>query len=403
MRILAPLKKKGWRHWLVAVVLGVLGIYLGRWLGHEDIWIEARYRIYYALQSLVPHEPRPKSTAVVLIGDDEYWKGELARRSPIKRDYLAKLVRALAAANAAVIALDFDMRSPTPDGTLVNNADYERETAVLVDAIKAASRNARIVLPAPLGRDRSTGFYVLESDIFAGANFDPSRVRKGYINLPHDLRQIPYLPVRERAVESFSLAVVRSFDEQALKYLPESESLPYGSYIKREQFPVVYAGQVLSGAADLKPFAHKIVLIGGAWSRFAHGRGAEIDSYFTPVGWVPGVFIHANFVEAVLDSRTFPALSEGVQLALEIFAVALIAVVFGLDLRARTKLKWAAILLGGLLVLSYFFWQNLGVFFDFFIPIVLLSGHFAIEQIQEWRAKAGELDVALSEKAGKGH
>jgi CHASE2 domain-containing sensor protein len=402
MRILAPLIKKGWRHWVVVVLLGVLGIYLGRWLGHEDIWIEARYRIYYALQSLVPHEPRPKATAVVLIGDDEYWKGELARRSPIKRDYLAKLVRALASANAAVIALDFDMRSPTPDGSLVNNADYERETRILVEAIKAASQRARIVLPAPLGRDPSTGLYVLESDVFAGVSFDPARVRKGYINLPHDLRQIPYLPVKERAVESFSLAVARSFDEQALKYLPESESLPYGTYIKRAQFPVIYAGQVLAGAADLKQFGHKIVLIGGAWSRFAHGRGAEVDSYFTPIGWVPGVFIHANYVEAVLDSRTFPALGEGVQLALEILAVLLIAVVFALDLRARTKLKWVAGLLGGLLLLSYFFWQNLGVFFDFFIPIILLSGHFAIEQIQQWRDKAGELDVVLAGQAGKG-
>ena len=190
--------------------------------------------------------------------------------------------------------------------------------SVCAEAIKAASSRTRFVLPAPLGVDSVTGLYVLESDIFAGVDFDPASVRRGYIALPRDLRQIPYLPVKDGAVESFSQAIARSFSEQALKYLPEFESLPYGSYIRRKEFDTLSAGRLLSGSTDLRVLAHKIVLVGGNWSRFAYGLGGETDSYFTPIGFVPGVFIHANYAEALLDSRTYSPLGERVQLGLEI-------------------------------------------------------------------------------------
>ena len=62
---------------------------------------------------------QPMST-LVLIGDDEFWLGELSGRRPVKRSYLAIIVRALdsESVNASVIALDFDLRLPKPNATV---------------------------------------------------------------------------------------------------------------------------------------------------------------------------------------------------------------------------------------------------------------------------------------------
>lgn len=387
------LRRQGAGHWVTVLILAVFGLYAGRWLGSEQVWIKVRYEIYQASQNFVPHRPYPKNTVLVLIGDEEYWKGELARRVPIRRDYLAHIVRALASANPAVIALDFDMRSPMPDGSMINHRDYEKETWALAEAIKDASRITKIVIPATIGKNN--GAYILESDIFAGYDFARERVRKGYIALPNDLRQVPLqLKLKDgKETDSFSEAIVRSFNEEVLKRLPKYDSLPYGSYIPRGEFQVVKAGELLRpGAVDLQKLAHKAVLVSGAWSRSAYGRGGEIDTYPTPVGQIPAVFIHANYVEAILDSRTYYAFGPRIEIGLEILAVVVIAVLFALELKASTKLKWIGGLLGGLLLLSYFLWQNLGRFFDFFVPIILLSCHFALEQIRNWRAKAAAYD-----------
>ena len=72
------------------------------------------YRLYAAIQYLELRPIRPKRTALVLIGDDEYWGGELKRRVPIKRDYLAKLVNKLDQAQPELIVLDFILRRLRP-------------------------------------------------------------------------------------------------------------------------------------------------------------------------------------------------------------------------------------------------------------------------------------------------
>ena len=65
------------RYWLRAAIALVLGLLLGILLGRQHLLLPVRYRIYSALTSLLPDRD-PLWTAVVLIGDDEYWKGRLA-------------------------------------------------------------------------------------------------------------------------------------------------------------------------------------------------------------------------------------------------------------------------------------------------------------------------------------
>ena len=59
-----------------------------------------------AAQGVSGKYPYDKNTVVVLIGDKEFWGTELARRSPLNREYLARLVVALDKLDPKVIALD---------------------------------------------------------------------------------------------------------------------------------------------------------------------------------------------------------------------------------------------------------------------------------------------------------
>ena len=142
------LYSKGINYWVIVAFLIPVGMLIGDLLGEQRIWVTARYRLYQALQRVstntIDYSTR---TAVVLIGDEEYWKGELARRTPLKRTYLAEVLLKLDSANPAVIALDVDLRSQTPDRSVVEHPDYHAETSVLLNVVKAVSRNRPVILP----------------------------------------------------------------------------------------------------------------------------------------------------------------------------------------------------------------------------------------------------------------
>jgi hypothetical protein len=73
-----------------------------------------------------------------------------------------------------------------------------------------------------------------------------------------------------------------------------------------------------------------------------------------------------------------------IEIALAVF----IAIVFAWKMRPSLKFAWAIFLSLFLIVITYVFWQNLGLFFDFFMPLVLLAGHAFVTQVIEWREEA---------------
>src|SRR5437016_3524160 len=79
-------------YWFRVVIFAFLGIYLGEKVDDTDYWIRTRYDVYQFLQNLPHRKAHPQRTALVLIGDEEFWKGELQGRRPVKRDYIARIV-----------------------------------------------------------------------------------------------------------------------------------------------------------------------------------------------------------------------------------------------------------------------------------------------------------------------
>lgn len=394
---LKQLHGKGRSYWLIVVVLILLGLLSEKWLSEQEFGIGLRYKLFQSLQDMAVRAPYPERTIIVKIGDEEYWKGELASRAPIKRDFLAKLLKALDAANPAVIAFDFDLRSPTPDGSIIEHPDYQRETELFLNTVKETSVHRKIVLPQTIGFDEEENYVVL-SDIYKGFDFGSSgeNVLRGYIALPYDVRQVPLnLDVKgQEPVDSFAEAIVRAYSRTAARHIPGNNSVPpYGSYIRAEDFETVSATQVLSGDRNIiNSLDHKIVIVGGVWHSEAYDSGSIVDSYFTPVGSIPGVFIHANYVEALMDLRTYRSWKESILVTLEVLLALAITMVFALEIaRLPIKLGIILLLLMVLIALSFFSWQVLGLFFDFIIPLTLLGGHFLIEQILHWRTKAKKI------------
>ncbi len=393
------------RYWFVVAVLTTAGVIVGQWVGREQIWIRTRYTIYQATQDTRSRCAYARNTAVVLIPDDEYWKGDLAGRAPIKRDYLARLLRKLDQMNPAVIALDFSLRSPTPDGSPPEHPDYQSERRELLDAIREIANRRQIVLPKTINQN-DKGDYVTEADIYdgidtIGAKFGSedkhTRIHTGYIALPRDLRLVPlHLPLAAGApLDSFSEAIVRAYSPEALNHVEmgPADSLPYGSYLRETAFPTCTAREVLEDSPDCAAkLAHKIVLVGGVWHQFGYNRGPGIDTYFTPVGEIDGVFIHANYVEAFLDLRTYPSLSGETVTALEITLVILIAIFFALEVGPYKRAVAVIVTCAILLLASYFLLQNLGRFFDVFVPLIVIVGHAIWEQVRDWRSLAATVD-----------
>lgn len=397
--VCGQLRKKGFKHWIIAAVLIIGGTIAGHELGKGNFLIDWRYKFYqWSLNRTEPRTPHPKRTVLVLIGDEEYWNGPLERRIPLKRDYLANLLRKIDEAHPAVIALDVRLSSPVPEKTSDENPAYQEETEKLLNAVRDISLNRAVVLAKEVRYANPKG-YNHEPTVFDGFPFGKGDVREGYISLPYDLRRVPLAQTMQdetrlnssasakdkTRLDSFASAIVRAVDERTLvkAQAKENDALPYGTFIKPEEFPQRSSKYVLD--ADLetrkKELGHKIIIVGGAWHKDGFGRGIKNDGHQTPVGEVFGVFVHANYVEALLDSRSYRPMRGGVATGIEIFFAVILALFFGLDIRLFLKIVVGLLLCAAILVISYVSWQNLGMFFDFFIPVILLIGHIIVERI----------------------
>ena len=96
--------------------------------------------------------------------------------------------------------------------------------------------------------------------------------------------------------------------------------------------------------------------------------------------------LHANFVEAILDGRLVSRMGEITLIILEVMLALGGAILFALKL--HDGLKWGLVGAVSILILlgSYLLLQNLGVFFEFLLPLLFVGGHALAHQIIEWHA-----------------
>src|SRR5207249_3328401 len=79
----------------------------------------------------------------------------------------------------------------------------------------------------------------------------------------------------------------------------------------------------------------RIVIIGGTWHQRTR-HGPPIESFLSPIGRVPGVYLHANYVEALNDDRFGPAVPRWIAMLLDLVVAVLVYLAF---LRTRRTLS----------------------------------------------------------------
>jgi hypothetical protein len=113
------------------------------------------------------------------------------------------------------------------------------------------------------------------------------------------------------------------------------------------------------------------------------------------------VFLHANYAAALLDGRAYPQASRAFSVVVDVLALALVAVIFALPAswaRRWTRIAMFAVILG---VVSYLFWQNLGVFLEITVPVILLLCHALVDEYLEMREELVALRQKVAAQPGR--
>jgi CHASE2 domain-containing sensor protein len=437
-RLLLRLWNKGLGYWITAAVIFFISIAASSKV--YDLFHLANARaVVFQLLLKWPRPTEPKAVKLVLI-KDEYWQSPMNGRRPINRGYLATVVQTLVAANAHIIALDFDTRLPDPDSLTIPE-EYRKETILLIKEIKKAARaGKKVILATPISFNEEQE-YRRDSDIYqafglcsraaAGlpedSDADPVKrnVTCGYIALPFDPLAVPgqLLLADGSHLNSFALALAKAGWPQMLSLQHVGRKVLLSNFISEKQLTeskVLFSSRDLLNAMDdnkLEASADKdrreaiilkerlqgaAVIVGGAWHIWAAGRGSIVDTHWTPAGRIVGAALQANFVEALLDTRTFGNVPDEFLRGMEVVLAVSAAIIFASAPNLWKKLYWIISFALFVVAIQWLFLHLFYVFFDALVPLLGLGIHSLFDRIVEPhnKVKPRRKRPTLSETAG---
>ena len=394
-----PIVRKGWRHWARFAVLLALGSLIGHELSQSDRFTDWRYALYQKQVRLERRGPiYPRYTALVLLDDDDYWSEEYQARAPLKRDKLAALLDRLDDAGVNTVAFDVFLQSPRPSLPSFDFSDYTREDQVFFQAVKRMCDAGRHVVLATVYEGIKPPRIEPPSIYMSLLPTLPCVVR-GHIDFSEDMRKIPgMIQLKDSSyLDSFSLAMTRIADPIAYDSLVKEEDKGYrfGQYLTPQDFSTRNGRQFIFNGVQIEhmglmqlrqALADKTVIVGGHWHSAGYGLGDYIDMWPSPGGLESGAMLHANFVEAMRDPMsTFSSISDRTAEIFE-WGLALALALLG-AMEVHSGWKWAGFVLSCVasIVLTYVLLQNLGLFLDFFIPILMIVVHTFAEELLAMR------------------
>jgi CHASE2 domain-containing sensor protein len=415
----ADVRRESVRYWLTAVVVLCASVWASPYINASLNLDPLRLGIFQRLTELLGgHYLQPKFSQLVLIGDDDFWDGDLAHRLPTNRAWLATLLDKLDKDGATVIALDFDMRLPhenmagRPGDYHELDKDYRDETEALIKEIDKVARGHKIVLTKTL--IGVPGNYHLAPDVFQpygicterkadgswenpgtkdffiDQNNTAKNIFCGHIALPYDVLRLPLMVDLTNAgkLDSFALAVARAWSPKVAADIASGDY--YGSFMPPETVnefaPPVSTHDIMADAPKaVAAVAGKIVIVGAGYHRSAFGDvdGGRADSHRTPVGPIVGAELHDNFVEAVLSGRVSSALSPRILDMLEIVFGILAALVFAFFKRVSVKLAVLGGLFVFLLLMQFIMMAVFYTYFEALVPLVGLAVHSIVARVLE--------------------
>ncbi len=371
------------------------------------------------LCGLMPRHATPKWVRVVAINDEDHRR----RGDPTSRRFLGTLIRNAVRGAAATVVLDIKLLAPQglPDGQ--DDQARKDDNAELFDAIDSASSSGvPVVLSTWLARENdrfspypnifAPGDIVLRDtdgrcpSTPAHSTRDATCAIVGNVNLPRDMRQVPLTtPVGVGASNSLSLAAVEAYEEsvdlaprtetkQSIVRSMRSGRFPFASFIPEALFQTVSSEDLSNGTPQaLRSCRGRILVIGGTWHKDA-GYGDPIDAYKTPAGTMAGVYVHANYIEALLDDRYGAQVPSWLAGIIDVTLGILLYVSFHKWRSGRKDHRLAGLLLLLIPVLlflvSYVFLASVNIYLDFVLPLAACLIHLIVEMFRDYLRLAGE-------------
>jgi CHASE2 domain-containing sensor protein len=379
--------------------------------------------VYQRLVTTGPRRPISRYTTIIEIDPDPKLDPLVVRFRNLcrQRAFLAKLLQVVASAHPAIIVVDryFDSSNCTADEA------EKRYTAELVSALSSRAPPVPIVSgidAAPVEGTRPKTFTPL-APTGQGLLY-----QLAIINLDADTRRLPLrwelnkkddAEILDLTNDGLSLALQTAVQydpliltkNQRLREMQDLGQSPYINFLERDQFNHIYASEVLCMAQEkithaaaakcgdvkqrqagpqkrtLLDLNHQIVVIGEA---------AREDNHNSIIGEVPGFYLQANYIEALLDDRVFRPVHPLVNYALGFLIFAIFEYILIKNLK---KPFWAIVKVLALLVATtvvlYLAVVHSGYYLNpatvGLLAIFINLGHLAIARSEEHEEPQKEL------------
>jgi CHASE2 domain-containing sensor protein len=382
-------------------VVGVCAYFLEDAQQSIPFLYEVQLKTHQFISGLMPRKLDVQRVAVVEVDDDAFWSPPVSGIQPTNRKFLANLAKVAADNGASAVAIDFQLKSPSeiPGDDPIRKAD----NAYLLKKVREITAQGKPLIlsvglkPEGDGWRREPNIY-FDNDL-------PPKASLGHINMPLDHRQIPLIMNAKdesggatRPYLSFAQAIAYSYEESThwkhktqddwrIQRAQSRDEFVYGGFWPRGEFLSIPATKLLTDPEVQKLCNNRIVIIGGTWHQYSKNSGPPIDNFDSSVGLIPGVYMHANYVEALLSSNFEPGVPQWAAIAFDVVLAVLAYIGFGLTKRRAVQATIMFVMVLPLL-LGYLMLANLGIYLDFALALLLISIHLGLEDYFKLRHEA---------------
>jgi hypothetical protein len=303
-----------------------------------------------------PRKPRARNVSLIKIARGIEPVHALGESPCSHREFMATLLQTVSRARPRAIVMDYWYSAPCKH-------EY-KGTSLLLDAIREASATAPVILIRDSANSHEIEAYCpthriqLQSDEevlgptipIVGAT--PDSVQYGLARLNADTRKIPLTwysypncdaaaaRAGRQITATLAVATVQSIFRDALRPFEELQRNvvhPFTSFITEDKFPIYSALNVICSDPDHSreklPYcnappgdrklaanlSHRIVLIGEQHAN---------DYYDTVIGRVPGMVLHANYIESLMDERSLKPVVDWLQIPIGLLWFLVIELIF---------------------------------------------------------------------------
>jgi CHASE2 domain-containing sensor protein len=352
--------------------------------------VTAQLYFHRFLSALAPGTKSVRAVTVVGLDDAAFWNEPVNGSQPTNRKYLADLATIAASADPLLVAIDFRMLRPNK--MLGDLPSLVPDDQYLLKAIGEINKNRT---PVVLGAFMKNGREL--PNIFRDDEL-PALTTLGLINVPKDTRQIPLQATllswdghQGTILNSFALAIVessekassvspRTIEDRTIVRSIKQNKFVYGGFLSPSAFRFVTSGELYRRSPNAMSLCHhRIVIIGGVWHQ---DTGPLIEETQTSVGYIPSVYLHANYVEDLLAGRYQGQVPRWLALLIELAAgLSMYAAYHALRGTALALFLATSVLI--LFLIAYVFFANLGLYLDFVPLLFIILAHIFYEHYHQ--------------------